>query len=209
VGDDPKNVTDNLHTIKMEIGARNLIFMDQVHGTNITEIRTGEFGDLEEIPETDALVSNTPDVALMVKQADCQGVILFDPKNLVFSVVHCGWRGNVQDILGRVVNLMVRKFCTKRGDILSAIGPSLGPCCGEFVGYKKIFPREFEDFMVSETHFDLWSLSAHQLVKAGVKRSNIEIAGLCTRCSTNLFYSYRGEGSTGRFATVAMLRKNM
>ncbi|MFC1883137.1 peptidoglycan editing factor PgeF [Thermodesulfobacteriota bacterium] len=209
VGDDPKNVTENLNNIKREIGARKLIFMDQVHGTNIAEIWNDKFGDLEEISETDALISRTPGIALMVKQADCQGVILFDTKNSAFGVVHCGWRGNVQNILGRVVNLMAREFGSKGSDIIGAIGPSLGPCCGEFVDHKRIFPGDFEDFMIGENHFDLWSLSAHQLMEAGVKESNIEIAGICTQCCTDLFYSYRGEGNTGRFATVAMLRKGM
>jgi hypothetical protein len=40
---------------------------------------------------------------------------------------------------------------------------------------------------------------------AGLAENRIEIAEICTRCNTDLFYSYRGEGTTGRFATVAML----
>ena len=89
---------------------------------------------------------------------------------------------------------------------MAAIGPSLGPCCAEFVTYRDIFPEEFDRFMVDENHFDLWALSSWQLENAGMRPENIEVAGLCTRCRTDLFYSYRAEGNTGRFGTVAMLR---
>jgi copper oxidase (laccase) domain-containing protein len=60
--------------------------------------------------------------------------------------------------------------------------------------------------MVRENYFDLWGISRWQLVEAGVRESHIETAGLCTRCRTDLFFSYRAERTTGRFATAAMLR---
>jgi copper oxidase (laccase) domain-containing protein len=60
--------------------------------------------------------------------------------------------------------------------------------------------------MVRENYFDLLALSCRQLVDAGIKEEKIELANICTRCRTDLFYSYRGEGRTGRFGTVVMLR---
>ena len=60
--------------------------------------------------------------------------------------------------------------------------------------------------MVRKNYFDLWDLSRWQLMTAGLKKEHIEMARICTRCRTDLFYSYRAEGVTGRFATVAMLR---
>ncbi|MEJ2477056.1 MAG: laccase domain-containing protein [Desulfobacterales bacterium] len=35
---------------------------------------------------------------------------------------------------------------------------------------------------------------------------NIFTSKLCTRCHTDRFFSYRGEGTTGRFAAVIGLR---
>jgi hypothetical protein len=92
-------------------------------------------------------------------------------------------------------------------DILAVIGPSLGPCCAEFTSYKEIFPEAFRKFIVRDNHFDLWEISRRQLLDAGLEEKMIDIAGICTRCNTDFFYSYRGEGITGRFATVAMLRE--
>jgi YfiH family protein len=147
-----------------------------------------------------------PHVGLLIKQADCQAVILYDPDKHVLANVHCGWRGNVADILGTTVKHMSRDFECKPVDILAGIGPSLGPCCGEFKGYEDIFPASFRPFMVSENYFDLWSLSRNQLIAAGLKKGNIQTAGVCTKCRTDLFFSYRAEGATGRFGTVAMLK---
>ena len=60
--------------------------------------------------------------------------------------------------------------------------------------------------MVRKNYFDMWQISRRQLIEAGLNKENIEVAGICTRCRTDLFYSYRAEGTTGRFATVVMLK---
>ncbi len=158
-----------------------------------------------ETPSVDAVITDTPNIAILVKQADCQGVIIFDPEKRVVANVHCGWRGNAKNILGNVVTRMKHDFGCKGRDLLATIGPSLGPCCAEFVGHEKIFPNSFEEFMVRENYFNLWAISEWQLLNAGLRQENIEIASICTRCRTDLFYSYRGEGETGRFGSVVML----
>lgn len=207
VGDLPDRVAMNLALIQDTFCARELITMRQVHGTEILVIRTA--GDLCETRarSADAIITNVPGLALLVKQADCQGIILFDPNRSVLAVAHCGWRGNVADILGAVVVRMKRDFASEPGDLLACIGPSLGPCCAEFVDYETLFPEHFQAFKVGQTHFDLKAISQCQLLNAGVRHENIHISNICTRCRTDLFYSYRGEGATGRFGTVAMLRQ--
>ncbi|MDD5207719.1 MAG: laccase domain-containing protein, partial [Desulfobacterales bacterium] len=59
--------------------------------------------------------------------------------------------------------------------------------------------------MVRENYFDLWRISRLQLLEAGLVAENIEVAGVCTVCRTDLFFSYRAEKTTGRFATAIML----
>jgi polyphenol oxidase len=203
VGDRPEAVTENLGKVRAALSATRLITLNQSHGVDI--LIPGEGEEVHAVPTADALITRLPGTALLIKQADCQAVILFDPRRGVVANVHCGWRGNVANLLGRVVSRMKEEFSCKGSDILAAIGPSLGPCCAEFVGYKEIFPEAFQAFRVRENHFDLWSLSSQQLIEAGLKREKIEVAGVCTRCRTDLFYSYRKEGNTGRFGTVAML----
>ena len=206
VGDSPENVTENLSRIEKAVEAEHLIFMNQVHGDSVFVIKRGHLDTPGEIPSVDAMITDLSRVALMVKQADCQGVIIFDPKRSVVANVHCGWRGNVRNILGRVVSRMKDDFQCRPSDLVAAVGPSLGPFCAEFFTHEEIFPETFKPFMVRENYFDLWAVSCRQLIEAGLKEENIEVSGICTRCRTDLFYSYRAEGKTGRFATVAMLR---
>jgi YfiH family protein len=207
VGDRKEDVTANLRRLEEAMGARYLMFMNQCHGDGVRMLCQDDFTEpTDEIPFADAMITDIPFVALMVKQADCQGIIIFDPKRRVLANVHCGWRGNVKNILGRVLIRMKQHFGCKGSDMLAAIGPSLGPCCAEFVDHEEIFPKGFKEFMVLENHFNLWAVSCWQLVNEGVRQEGIEVAGICTRCRTDLFYSYRGEGKTGRFGTVAMLR---
>ena len=203
--DPPENVTRNLRIIRTALGAEDLLYMKQVHGTAIHTVSGA--GPLEPPGgiEADALITDRPGVALMVKQADCQGVILYDPGKEVLALVHCGWRGNTQDILGKTVERMKTEFGCSASRIKAAIGPSLGPCCAEFVTHEEIFPASFRRFMVRENYFDLWGISRWQLTEAGVREIHIETADICTRCRTDLFFSYRAERTTGRFATAAML----
>jgi len=207
VGDRPHHVDANLTMIAETLGTGDLLYLEQVHGHHVLVVRPGDPFWGPQAPSADAVITEAPGLALLVKQADCQGIILFDPVRCVAAVVHCGWRGNVANILGSVVARMRCNFRCDAGDLLAAIGPCLGPCCAEFVAYEKIFPREFHEFRTNANYFDLVGISRRQLVDAGLKEENIESAGICTRCRTDLFYSYRGEGITGRFGTAVMLTR--
>lgn len=210
VGDVKKKVDANTGIISCSIGAQKLAHMDQVHGRTVVSFKKNKSPYKGNIPEADGIITDIPGLALMVKQADCQGVILFDPVKKVVSAVHSGWKGSVKNIIGKTVEKMTKDFNCLPENIAAAIGPSLGPCCGEFISYKKIFPSSFNRFMVKENYFDFWSISESQLTDAGLRPENIEKAGICTRCSTDMFFSYRGEGKTGRFATIAMIKdRNM
>ena len=205
VGDRPENVRANIGKIQDSLGAARLIQVNQVHGSHILVLQQNRPDTQEDAFSADAMITNLPRVALMVKQADCQGIIIYDPAKKVLANVHCGWRGNVLNVLRRVVNRMEQAFGSNKADLQASIGPSLGPCCAEFTTHKDIFPETFDRFKVMENHFNLWAASCWQLETAGLKPENIEVAGICTRCRTDLFFSYRSETHTGRFGTVAML----
>ena len=206
VGDSSGLVEENLGRIKGSLGADRLLEVDQVHGDDAVVVGKDHFFPPDSPPSADALITNVPGWGLMVKLADCQGVILYDPEKNVVAVVHCGWRGNVQNILGKTVRRMKKDFSSRPSAIRAAIGPSLGPCCSEFLGHEHYFPEDFRRFQVRKNYFDLWAVSCRQLIEAGVTEDHMEIFGTCTRCRPDLFYSYRKEGKTGRFAVVALLR---
>ncbi|MBW2064496.1 MAG: peptidoglycan editing factor PgeF [Deltaproteobacteria bacterium] len=206
-GDDPEHVKKNLGIVRQVFGTKHLISMKQVHGNQVQVVTEDDVSRLSDPIHADALITPVSQVALMVKLADCQGIILFDPIRRVLANVHCGWRGNVLNIIGIAVERMCATFGSKASEIKAAISPSLGPCCGEFVTHEQIFPEEFRSFMLRKNYFDLWEISRRQLMRAGLRDENIEVAGICTRCRTDFFFSYRAEGITGRFAVLSMLQE--
>ena len=148
----------------------------------------------------DALIAPEAGVNLLVTVGDCQAVILYDPASGILGLVHSGWRGSVQNILKATVDEMVN-LGAKSSQIIAAIGPSLGPCCAEFINYREELPEHFQKFMVTDNHFDFWAISRHQLIESGLTPSRLETAGICTKCSPEFFSYRRGEG--GRFGIMA------
>ena len=53
---------------------------------------------------------------------------------------------------------------------------------------------------------DLYAANAAILVSAGLRPKNIFCSGLCTACRTDLLFSYRREGRTGRMMSVIGIR---
>jgi hypothetical protein len=89
---------------------------------------------------------------------------------------------------------------------LAGIGPSLGPCCAEFVNYRQEIPSGLWAYRRDTVYFDFWAMTRDQLNAAGVCEDHIETSRLCTRCNSDRFFSYRGEKRTGRFPAVIGLR---
>jgi len=164
-----------------------------------------------EVDGVDALVTDLPEVGIMVQHADCQAVLLFDPLRRVIGAVHSGWRGSVQNILGKTVGLIVSRYHSRAEDLLAVISPSLGPCCSEFVNHRHELPPHFQRYRAGENHFDFWRISQEQLIAAGLRPASISVAGVCTSCSRD-YFSYRracreGDGVTGRNCSVVVLGK--
>jgi len=205
VGDEKAAVSANRERLRQMSGGIH-IYTRQNHGTTIRAIRRKGLSTRAPIQtalhEADALITDVPGVRLLIQTADCQAILLADPEARVAANVHCGWRGNVANIVGRAVACMVAEFGCRPEHIVAAIGPSLGPCCAEFVNFEREIPRPLWPFRIGRHHFDLWAISRHQLQRAGIARDKIHTAGICTRCNPHLFFSYRAGRQTGRFAAL-------
>lgn len=208
-GDQTDHVAENRKRMIKKMGMNPFIFLNQVHGSRITVLKK-EGNNLSEIFEpgketyrADGIVTDIKDVFLVIQVADCQAIVLYDPQKKVIANVHSGWRGSIENIIGKCLDKMVSEFGCRPETILAGISPSLGPCCSEFINYKDEIPRHLWKYKIGETdYFDFWALSADQLTEKGVKKEHIENMNICTKCNTDQFYSFRGEKPTGRFAAV-------
>lgn len=201
VGDDENAVKQNRRLISRCMNDKPLIFAEQVHGTSIAQIR-----DASDAPQADAMITDAPGLMLVIQVADCQAVLLYDPVRRVVANIHSGWRGSICNIIAHAVGAMTRDYGCNPRDLVAGIGPSLGPCCAEFIHYKNEIPEILWKYKDSRDHFDFWQISRDQLSDAGVPAENISSSGLCTRCRTDLFFSYRGEKITGRFGAVISIK---
>lgn len=209
VGDEPAHVEENRRRVKERMGGGRLVSARQVHGDGIYRVH----GDLQEdmtVDGFDALVTSEPDTILLVQQADCQAVLLHDPQQQVIAAIHCGWRGSVSGIIGKTVDLMQDVYCSEPAGIKAFIGPSLGPCCAEFIHFENELPEAFHRYQVRSAYFDFWQISTQQLIRAGLKQECVEVSQVCTSCSKD-YFSYRracrtGKGSTGRHCSAIRLQ---
>ena len=196
----------------MGLSASRVATANQVHSNRVVVVDHKDGGLIA--PKTDGLVTGAQELALMLRFADCQPILLYDPRNHVLGLVHAGWRGVAQGIARRAVETMSRSFGTRSGDLFAGLGPAIGPCCYT-VGQEVAAAMGYSlpDWRKAMTPYgdgwllDLTEANAQQLHAVGV--GNIERADLCTACNTDEFYSHRGEGgATGRFGVVAFLSQS-
>jgi len=209
-GDDEERVRKNRNKVSAYMNTTCLAFLKQVHGHTVwtvdREMLSRQTAELF-VGAGDAMITNLPGVALMILVADCQAVLLADPVQKVIANVHVGWRGNVKEIIPRTIAAMVDGFGCNPADLRAGISPSLGPCCAEFVNYKSEIPRKYWHYKDSRHRFDLWAISRAQLLSKGLLPENVHTSGICTRCRTDAYYSYRASKVTGRFAALIQLNE--
>ncbi|MGW8326210.1 MAG: polyphenol oxidase family protein, partial [Desulfobacterales bacterium] len=209
VGDTDKTVLENRKIISQCFNDNDLVFLDQVHGTriiayskehlfygvsDINDCFEDEYSETlsaqtdisgiesERRFEADAIVTDIPGKLLVIQVADCQSVLIYDPVQKVAANVHSGWRGSINNIIGSTLKVMENSFGCHTRDIVAGIGPSLGPCCAEFVNYKNEIPELFWKYKNDNNYFDFWSISRDQLCEAGVLPENVDLSQMCTKC---------------------------
>ena len=200
-GDDRELIDKNRQKIVDVLGISSLISSRQVHGDVVKDV-----SELVSCEECDGIITKEKNMGLLIKHADCQAAIFFDPINKVIANVHCGWKGNVQNIYAKTVEMMQEKIGTSPEDLIVCISPSLGPDRSEFVNFENEFPFDLWPFQFKKFYFNLWEMSRAQLEEAGVLSGNIEVASICTYDNPEDYYSYRRDKVTGRNATVVALK---
>lgn len=190
--------------------AGRVAFLRQVHGARARRV-DGTAGGCA--GDGDILWTETPGLPLAVFTADCVPLVLLDPTAPRLALAHVGWRGTVKGAARAAVEALAREGSRPR-DLVAAIFPSIGPCCYEvdppvIEPLAAAFPGRWEAWTrptgPGRWRLDLWAAGLAQLTEAGIAPGRIVNARLCTACRTDLFFSYRKEGSLGRLVTVAAL----
>jgi copper oxidase (laccase) domain-containing protein len=192
-GDDPE-ATARWHGLQgalAALGARGLASARQVHGTRVlVHGPVASWPGWLRVDGADAHVL-TGGGAAAVTVADCVPVFLAHPSG-VAGLVHAGWRGVADGILGKAILAMVEAGADAAGIRLHC-GPAICGRCYEvgpdvyerLTGFTTRRPRQV----------DLRSLLAEQAKQLGVTRWSA--SGDCTRDDHDRFFSHRA-GDAGR-----------
>ncbi len=170
--------------------ASGLTSVRQVHSNQVvvTGHRIGDLG------EGDALISNRPGTFLLVKTADCMPILIADVATRTVAAVHAGWKGTVSGICATTVRALEEEYGCRPENLRAVIGPGIGECCFEVGSEVAVqFGREFpeREDLTSRTRVNLAEANRRQLLKAGIPGSQMDVAAICTCCTTDVYHSYR------------------
>lgn len=199
VGDAPEVVACNRRLLAAHLPAEPL-WLEQVHGTDVVCADMADVGT-----RADAALARRHGMVCAVMVADCLPVLLCDARGEVVAAAHAGWRGLAAGVLENAV----RTMDVPAAGVLAWLGPAIGPeafevgdevraafCAHDAAAAAAFVPgREAGKWMA-----DLFMLARQRLAAAGVRQ--VFGGGVCTVSDPARFYSYRRDGTTGRFAAL-------
>ncbi len=218
LGDKKEAVLENYRLFCDAFGAeaKNCVLSQQTHTANLRvvtkeDIGKGIYRD-RDYSDIDGLVTDQRGIVLVTQYADCTPLAFYDPVKKVVATSHGGWRGTVQEIAARTVELMQSHFGCDSKDILCGIGPNIGQCCYEVDDpvINEINKLSYLDKTACYTvkgggkyMLDLKEVNREILIHAGIKPENIDVADLCTCCNADVFHSHRA--TKGKRGTLALM----
>jgi len=200
-GDPKELVTKNENIIGKAFGfdPGRLVLLDQMHQDQIL-LLDKPIATLPSILEYDALITNSANAFLGILTADCLPIFVVDQKKKVIAAIHAGRQGTTLHITAKVLKKMKEEFGCSLKDFAITLGPSIGPCCYEID--QEVFHPEWEPYStlrgVRKWMVDLARVNIAQMKREGIEGEQISWIDLCTHCCSDLFFSYRKEGRTGR-----------
>ena len=205
--DSRENVLQNrrLFFTRLGLSDSSVATQKQVHGDHVTFIDEGI-----NCGESDAMITDKPNLGLAISSADCPAIFLFDIEQKVIAAVHSGWRGTEKKILLKVLTKLVRDFNSKPNNIAAYIATSISQKhyeVGEEVA--SLFDEKYSIKKNPKYHLDLQKINQDLMLKFGLLKKNIQVSSLCSYEMTDLLHSYRRDGEiSGRaFGVIAMKNK--
>lgn len=202
-GDDPETVLKNRIKAELFLDCKVAIYPKMNHGTDLAVIDRVPY---EFTKLCDGIFTNLKEVALFITHADCQALLILDPVTGWIGAVHAGWRGQVNGIYTKAVELLI-SLGSKTENLLVTVSPSLGTTRSEFINYKQEIPESLWKYR-DGNYFDLWTMAEEEFISLGIPKENVQISRICTFENDHLFFSHRRNNLCGRNASAIMLNGN-
>jgi YfiH family protein len=203
--DDPAAVRENRTRLAAGagVGRDRLAQAHQVHGTDVLVVAgEGDLpgADLERVRDADGTATALEATPCVVLCADCLPVALV--ADGAVATVHAGWRGLVGGVLE--AGLGALRDAGGSGPVTAVVGPGAGACCYEVGEEVHAALAPLGPTVRAGRNADLPEAARLRLLAGGADR--VLVAGVCTICAPERFFSYRRDaGRTGRQAGATWL----
>ncbi len=199
---DPKSSVAEL-TKEAGFQLKNVLFPKQVHGNRIIVLEQHP-ADPEEIrhSEADAIITNVPGLLIGVMSADCLPILIHDPQRKVIAAIHAGWRGTLNQIARRTVEILIKDFRCEPGNLLVSLGPAISgqsfevdePLLNQFRQTFEYWSRYARPQRQAKWLIDFRMINAHMLALMGIEERNFWVSNHCTFIEKDMYWSYRRDG---------------
>jgi len=203
VNDNPQHVLQNRLLLSKHFdNAKTFIWLNQTHSSDVIKVSL----DTPQNTDADASWIDSNQATCVVMTADCLPLLVTDKKGSFVAAIHAGWRGLYDGIIEKTIKHISTELNINSEELLVWLGPCIRETVFE-VG------SEVRELFVSDNakasdafvaHKDKWLANLHQLAKlrlANFKGITVTENKQCTYTDSDLFYSYRRDGQTGRLAT--------
>lgn len=199
VGDESARVEENRRLLAAALALpASPRWLTQVHG-----VRCVNAADTSDAVEADASYATEPGVVCAVLTADCLPILLCDRAGSTVAAVHAGWRGLHDGVIAGCLGALP----CRADQLLAWIGPGIGVHAytvgaelrAAFLALDAAYADCFRE-TDGAWQANLAGIARKQLAAAGI--STISQYAGCTYREHQLFYSYRRENRTGRFASL-------
>ncbi|CAM3866427.1 peptidoglycan editing factor PgeF [Rheinheimera salexigens] len=205
------------------------LWLQQVHGIAVAELTVKSTANSTEPIIADACITSAKQQVCTVMTADCLPLLICDSNGLQVAAIHAGWRG----LCGGIIEQTVARF-PQTQQLLVWLGPAISQAAFEvgpevraaFIKHDAkaatafLLQDQTEQTQLSQSQLspgqlspgqerqvkyraDLYQLARQRLHALGV--SAIYGGDYCTYQQSELFFSYRRDGETGRMASSIWL----
>lgn len=214
VGDEIASVCQNRERVgeQLDFPLSTWVGAEQTHEHTIVKVTSKDKGKgsssyEDSIKGTDGLYTNESGILLTLGYADCVPLFFLAPHQKMIGIAHAGWRGTVQEIGTRMVELWQQEGIDPK-EIFIAIGPSICEKCyivdDTVVDLVQnildgVETKPYNIITAGQYSLNLQLTNKLLLEKAGVPSANILMTHYCSSCDSDHFFSHRrDEGRTGR-----------
>lgn len=187
----------------------------QKHTTNFIQVSLkdggkGMYSKNDAIDNYDAMYTKDNDLYLLAFHADCCPVLLYCRNQKIVAAIHSGWKGTVNEIVGKVTKHLIENEHCDPKQIYAYIGPSIEErnfeAKDDIIDLVKKMSFDTTSFYTKKDN-DSYLLNSkglikQQLLNLNVKDENITVSPYCTIENNDLFFSYRKEKTIYRNITI-------